>query len=65
MKNNNKYIGVSPKLNRFRAILTHKSKNYHVGSFKTPEEAVIARNKFIVEGGYPHLIQNIHNEIEF
>jgi len=59
--NNNKYIGVgfAKRNNIYRARLTHKKIVYMIGYFKTEKEAVIARNRFIKEKGFPHKIQSL------
>lgn len=41
------HVGVCKKRNKYSAIVTRNKINYYVGTFKTQEEAVIARTEFL------------------
>ena len=50
------YRGVQVRGKGYRVRITNKGKLFNVGSFKTLEEAVEARNKFIIENDLPHIM---------
>ena len=56
-KNNTSgYVGVmwKPNKNKWVASVKSKGKNTHIGSFKTKEEAVKARDDYIIKNKLPH-----------
>lgn len=45
---------------KYKALITHNNKKVHIGySFKTPEEAAIARDRYIVEHNLPHRLSGL------
>lgn len=46
------YRGVTKMRNYFQSALNFNSKRYYFGTFKTAEEAVMARDKFIIENKF-------------
>lgn len=56
----NKYLGVnwSKSHNRWVARVTYKGKNIFSRTFLTEQDALKARNQFIIENGLPHTIQH-------
>ncbi len=64
-RNNTGYIGVSlPKNNnRYAAQIVVHKKQIYLGTFKTPEQAVKARNDYIIANNIPEYpIQTINNQ---
>lgn len=61
-KNNTSgYIGVyyNKRDNLIYTNITHNRKSIHIGTFKTFEEAALARNKYIIKNKLPHKLTNI------
>lgn len=57
--NTSGFIGVSPVGRRWRATMCIKKKTRHIGYFRTPEEAALARDKTV------HLIDPEHYTLNF
>ena len=56
-KNNTSgYVGVTlgRRSNKYTSYIRVKSKGIHIGTFLTKEEAVLARDQYIIENGLPH-----------
>jgi len=58
----NTYVGVSKTNLNYIAYVTFNNKTFYLGKHLTPEQAVKARNKFIIENNLPHKIQQIKYE---
>lgn len=54
--NTSGYVGVSwyAKVSKWRARVSIFKKEKHIGTFKTKEEAVLARDNYIIENKLPH-----------
>lgn len=46
-----RYIGVTAMRNSFQSYLDENGNHYHFGTYKTQKEAVMARDKFIIDNG--------------
>ncbi len=58
--NTSGYRGVARKRqNEWVAQVNYKHKAYCLGHFNTPLDAAIARDKFIIDNGFPHKLNNI------
>lgn len=56
------YTGVSElRYGKFRASLVINRIQKHIGVFKTIEEAVLGRNKYIIDNNLRHSLQHIDN----
>jgi len=58
-KSNLDYTGVTAHGKGFRAGLAYEKTKYHLGTFPTIREAVIARNEFITKNNFPHKLQEV------
>lgn len=58
--NTSGYVGVGWAIRdkRWSATITVKGAQKHIGYFKTPEEAVKARDTYIIENNLPHKLNN-------
>ena len=58
--NTSGYVGVGWAIRdkRWSATITVKGVQKHIGYFKTPEEAVKARDTYIIENNLPHKLNN-------
>ena len=54
--NTSGYVGVTwdNRVSKWRARINMFKKEKHIGTFKTKEEAVLARDQYIIENGLPH-----------
>ena len=66
MQSNNTsgYTGITRIQNslKYRCRITNKGKEYHLGSFDTIEQALIVRNKYIIDNKLFHTIQTYKGE---
>jgi len=53
------YTGVVRNRKLFSARVNYENTKYHLGSFSTIKEAVMARNEFIVKNNFPHKLQEV------
>ena len=55
--NSQEYTGVRYNEFSHTAFIAYRGIKYHIGSFPSADEAVLARNKFIQDRGFPHPVQ--------
>ena len=62
--NTSGYVGVNwdAKVSKWRARVTMFKKEKHIGTFKTKEEAVLARDNYIIENKLPHPLSTDYNK---
>lgn len=57
--NKSGYVGVFKTKPVYTAYITVNRKHHHIGSFETAEEAVIARNNYILDNNLPHKLTKL------
>ena len=62
--NTSGYVGVNwdNRVSKWRARVHMFKKEKHIGTFKTKEEAVLARNNYIIENNLPHPLSTDYNK---
>lgn len=48
--------------NKFYATVAYENKSFYIGNFSSISDAILARNKFIVEHKFPHKLQEVKCE---